>query len=222
MTTSGTIDSTLTVLEVGNAALELIGQLRPGKNMSDAQGLLAVRHLNMMLKSWQANGVHLWREQDYTLTWPAATPDGTLNPEVIDVEDVRHFRSSTYELQLIRYERDEYNTLPNKTQAGDPVCYSVVKERAAYRLRLWPVPAAETTLKITCARKIEDVTATAETLDVPQEWLEAVTYNLADRLAQVTGMTATPEAQDVKAKARDLYILLRDHQRSGSVFMQPA
>lgn len=222
MATSGEISSTMTVLEVGNHAHQLIGVLRPGKSMSDAQGQRAVATLNMMLKSWQANSIHLWRSQDYDLEWPAATPDGTLDPQIIDIEDVRVMRSPTSEIQLIRYERDEYNTLPYKAQPGAPTIYSVVKERNAYRLRLWPVPSVATDLVLTCARKIEDVTSTAEELDVPQEWLECVTYNLADRLAQVTGMTATPEAQDVKAKARDLYILLRDFQRSGSVFLQPA
>lgn len=222
MATSGAINSTMTVLEVGNQAHRILGQLRSDKSMTAPQGQNTVTAINMMLKSWQANANHPWRVQDYDLEWPAATPDGTLDPTIVDIEDVRCFRSATSEIQLIRYERDEFNTLPNKSQVGAPTIYSVVKERNAYRLRLWPVPSTATDLVLTCARRIEDITSTAEEIDVPQEWMECIVYNVADRLAQIYGMTATPEAQDAKVKAAQLYVLMRDHQRSGSMFLQPA
>lgn len=221
MTTSGAITSTMTVGELISAALELIGVTRPGATLKSAQEAVGIKHLNWMLKKSQTQHL-IWLEQEHNLpSWPADTKDATLDPRIFDVIGVRLVDGDN-QIELQRYERDEYEAIPNKDAEGDPTIYSVVKERSNYRLRIWPVPTAITPLKVLSRRVIEDVTAASQHVDAPQEWLECIYHMLADRLIPVFGVASTPEAQLVSARAGAMYADLVAHDRYGSVYLQPA
>jgi hypothetical protein len=214
VSTSGTTTGLATAGDIVRRALELIQVFDPGEEVTPADMATGLKHLNWMLKAMQGDGCNLFRDERITITWPGGTVEGSLSPSVIDVIDVRFQQSSTFERQLSRWERGEYNQIPNKAQAGDPLAYTVIKRTGAIRMSVWPVPADDVTLNCDVARVIEDVTAHTQNVDVPQEWTEAVIYNLADRLAPVFGVQSP-----VTDRALALYVMMRDADRPGSYFL---
>ena len=220
MATSGVITFNLTARDVVKQAMSLIGVLGAGvePNADDAE--TARIHLNMMLKSMQADGCNLWRETEDSVTFAADDGAVDLDPRVIDVMEARIVLSSTYERSLAQWGWGEYVTYPNKTASGDPVVFTIRKQRGVTEMRVWPVPSVERVIRYTCARVIEDVADLANDIDVPQEWLETVVYNLAARLCEPFEVSANNPnvVARVQQRADALYAMLRNADRPGSVF----
>ena len=86
----------------------------------------------------------------------------------------------------------EYDNLPNKSSTGTPVNYFYNPTLNNGTFTLWPTPgttaAAEYTIEIVYNEPIADVDNSTEDFDFPQEWLEAVSYGLAYRLAPAHGL----------------------------------
>lgn len=222
MATSGVTTGLLTAGQIIDTAFTLLAETAAGDALSGDEYDYGLRALSYMLKSW-CSFDNLWREEDADIAWPAATREGSLSPIIIDVMDVR-YDDGTTERQLTRYDRARYNLLPEKDQADTaPIAWNFVKETTNPLLRLWPVPTDAVTLKATVLRTTEDVTDIAQTVDMPQEWTEAVYYNLADRLAPALGKWSINPATvaDIKARAAQLYRQLRDPDRDGSIFLTP-
>lgn len=227
MTTSGTISTVSTVRDLIGGALRIIGV---EDNHEDAESYAdAMQHMQWMLKSMQADGVNMWRIEDIAVTWPAGQPYQTFGTDILtptsimNVQDARVVISSTFERSLGRYEYGDYEVLPNKSASGSPVVYWFDKRVSGPRLYLWMVPSETTTINLTIARVIEDVTDLSQTLDLPQEWQETVVYNLADRLLDPFSVSESQPhvAQRVTARAAQLYQKLLDSDRPSSVFMKP-
>ena len=223
MSTSGSISETFTARDVITQALTLITVLGGGETPSADDAAQGLTQLQWMLKSWQSDGCNLWREEEETIVFPAATETLTLDPRVLDVQEARVEIDPTFQRILARWERGEYITLPNKTAPGSPTIFYFRRKRDTVTMTLWPVPPVETNIFCTTARVIEDVTDLDQNIDVPQEWCETVTYNLAARLLDTFGITETRPvvASKIVAMARELYDKLSGFDRPSSVFLQP-
>ena len=223
MSTSGSISETFTARDVITQALTLITVLGGGETPSADDAAQGLTQLQWMLKSWQSDGCNLWREEEETIVFPAATETVTLDPRVLDVQEARVEIDPTFQRILARWERGEYITLPNKTAPGSPTIFYFRRKRDTVTMTLWPVPPVETNILCTTARVIEDVTNLDQNIDVPQEWCETVTYNLAARLLDTFGITETRPvvASKIVAMARELYDKLSGFDRPSSVFLQP-
>jgi len=223
MATSGSIAETFTARDVITQAMTLITVLGGGETPSADDAAQGLTQLQWMLKSWQSDGCNLWREEEETIVFPAATETLTLDPRVLDVQEARVEIDPTFQRILARWERGEYITLPNKTAPGSPTIFYFRRKRDTVTMTLWPVPPVETNILCTTARVIEDVTDLDQNIDVPQEWCETVTYNLAARLLDTFGITETRPvvASKIVAMARELYDKLSGFDRPSSVFLQP-
>jgi hypothetical protein len=218
MATSGVITGTMTARQVITAAMQDIGALGRSQTVNASDLALCIRHLNWMLKEWQADGINLWREKEWTAVWPADVAEGDLNPSIQDVMEVR-YDDGTTERQLARWEMGDYQQLPVKTSSGTPTIYAVTRGLSAMRMRLWHVPTTNINLIITGARVVEDVTDAAQTLDIPQEWLSTVVANLGARL--IMPFKLEDQNGPLLREAARLYALLRSYDRPASYFMYP-
>jgi len=187
MATSGTISSTMTASEVVTAALQELSVLSAGEVADGDDLLLGLRSLNFMLKSWAARGLTSWRNQDGSVVANAA--ETALDPYCVDVIDARVVQSVNYERPLQRWELAQYRQIPNKAAVGTPTAFTVTKTADSVSLLLWPIPTTPTTIFYSFTRVIDDVVDGDQTIDVPQQWLEAVYVSLAARLAQTYGVT---------------------------------
>lgn len=222
MTTSGEIGFSLTAQQIVEQATLVNGYRDPDEALEAAAAETCRLHLNLMLKSWQADGCNLWREQEDTVTFGAGVARVDLDPRVIDVMEARISLAPTNERAMNRWEWGDYSQLPNKAAAGDPTIYCLRRQRDVAELIVWPVPTISRDILYTAARVIEDVSELTQTLDVPQEWLECVIYGLAARLCEPLGVTtANPNiVARIQQRADALYERMRDMDRPSSVTMQ--
>lgn len=222
MPTSGVTTLTMTAADMIQNAADELGVTALGAALTSTEKTKALTRLNSMLKSWQMQGVNLWREDEVSVTVTADTTPTTLAAGVRQVFSAR-FIGTDYERVLGQWEREDYLSLPNKDTEGDPTIFYVERERDALKLYVWPVPTANSTIKIDCERIVETITVDTETVDVPQHAYEAVWVNLAARLIPMFGSARTsPEtAQFVIGRAQQLFQMLMDDDRPQSVFIGP-
>lgn len=182
MATSGTTTFSLTVGDIIDRALtDELGVFADNENVDAAASNAALGKLAAMLKSWQTKGV-VWKQETISDAGTADTATIALDSFVRGVNGCRYVESATNERAMSRWERDDYNILPNKAASGTPTIYYVQRAEDGLVLHVWPVPTAAFTLKLDIDRKMDTVTATSETLDVPEELAETVITNLAVRM----------------------------------------
>ena len=95
------------------------------------------------------------------------------------------FVSSFTDVPLYRFNRDDYSYLPNKNIIGIPLQF-LFERHVGPIMTLWPVPntvAADNIIQLYRNRHVGDIGQLTETIDVPQRWLEAITWQLAANLA---------------------------------------
>jgi hypothetical protein len=215
MPTSGVTAWSMTARDIITAALDENAILPLGEEMEAAEATKCMIRLNALLKSWRIGG-HL--EATGTVTVLADTASGELDGDIQAVLTARLVESATNERPLARFERDEYFMLPNKTASGTPSIFYADQQRDAPVLYVWPVPTANATLKITYLRKPDTVTGLSETVDIPEEYQEALYSNLAVRCCGIFGIE--PKAELV-ARAQRLEREMFDNSRPASYFMGP-
>ena len=223
MPTSGVISGLMTAQDMIVAAMEDLGVLNAGEMPEAEEATTARVRLNWLLKSLQTRGCNLWRDTDGSVVFGAGVATVTLAPRVIDVIDARVLLTGGTERWLTRWESAEHRRIPNKAAQGSPCAFVLDRVRDAATLTLWPVPQASTTVNYAYARVIEDVVGLTETVDVPQEWTEAVWRLLARALIPTFGIEdlSPATAARVTAEAEIMERRVLDHDRPASVFVGP-
>jgi hypothetical protein len=221
MTTSGVIASTMTVSDIVTMAMRELGLLSAGETPTGQELQDGITQLNWLMKSWQVNGVTSWRDTESSLVFPTGTATMQLDPYCLDVLEARLVQSPGYERPLQRWVLGQYRQIPNKAIPGWPTAFTISKTRDTISMTVWPVPNQDLTVNYSYSRVIQDVTDGAETLDVPQEWLEAVYLGLAARMLNSYGAARLDPtaAQIVIQRAAALEQKLLDADRPASVFM---
>lgn len=139
---------------------------------------------------------------------------------VIDVR--RWLEDSDTSVPIITVDHKTYFELPNKEITGEANQVYYHPEIPDGRLYVWPVPdSVGRTLRLTCLLPLEDFDDADNDPDFPREWLNALTWNLADELAIEYG---APERVIAHVNARAGYwyqkVLMWD-QEPESVYFAP-
>lgn len=191
MATSGSVDFGLDAREIITEAFQTAKILAAGETPNADEMADGERKLNLLLKTWSARE-HLWIRTEGTQALTATT-QGYPITGARRMLSVRR-RTALIDTPLNELAREEYCDLPTKASVGMPVSWYFDPQRATRTLYLWPTAsaaiAANTTLNFTYLRVIEDIDALENDPDVPQEWLEALVYSLAARLAFAYGSDA--------------------------------
>lgn len=118
--------------------------------------------------------------------------------------------------------REEYNRFGMKQSIGSPIqLYYDPQENTGY-LYMYPVfPTCDQIMYIQFQSPIEDIGSTSEDFDLPQEWAQALTWQLAYLLAPKYEV-AEIKFKMIKTMADDFFRLLDSwDQEAASVFIQP-
>lgn len=311
MATSGSVDFTMSARQVINSAFNKIGVSVAEQALTAQEFQDGIDALNLMLKSWQAQGLHLWSKEEGVIFLDAGKTDYLLGPggdeattlddfvgtatiadetataTVIDVSDttgmadsdnvgieldsgVRHWttivtvdsstqititdglpsdsksgssvftftnliqrplrvlstRRQTFnqsnEISVHMWSRNEYFNQVNKLSRGTVVNAYYSPQLTNGRFYVWQTASSVNQLvRITFERPIEDIDIGDDNLDFPVEWLEAIIYNLAARLADDYDAPAL-KVQTVNAKAiQFLDELLGFDEEMESLNLQP-
>lgn len=94
---------------------------------------------------------------------------------------------SNIDVPLMEMDRIEYQEMPNKTTTGAVNSFYYDRRGGTNTtglLYLWPAPAStDEVIKITVARPVQDFTVAGDDADLPQEWIRALEWGLADEIA---------------------------------------
>lgn len=218
------IKSSLRLLGVGHRGEPIIADEINDANMA----------LNIMLKAWQADGLHLWKREEMTLPLLAGVAEYTLGPTgnvvmqrpLRIVECVRRdVTANNIDVPLNKLSLQEYYKLSNKFFTGIPVSYVYDPQLDNGKFTIWQVPDATIVARydivIVYLFPMEDMINTQDDFDCPTEWLEAIKYGLAVRLADEYGIDA-PQQYLLMKKFQDIYEkALQWDNEDVSIYLQP-
>lgn len=195
-------------------ALRKIGVIAADTNATADEIATALTALDRMLKAWQNRGFNLWQQDAMSLPATTAATYALTSPRPLEVQSVR-YKNGAIEIPMYRMNREEYDTLPDKTTKGVPTTFYYNRGRDAGTLYVWPVPATVTTqtIELTYVGPTADVTPAAA-VDLPPEWFDAAVYSLAARLADEYQV----DAGMVTARAERELDLAMSYDREGSVY----
>lgn len=147
----------------------------------------------------------------------------TILSRPMDIVSARLLYDNGIERELRKLGRKEYFQLPNKTIEGKPVAFYFSPQLDRGKLYLWPTPdSVADRLRITYIRTIEDFDASTDDPDFPQEWLEAIAYNLAVRAAPMYGIDLLVDNPSVLSIANSSFGLLQAwDSESSSIHVVP-
>lgn len=98
---------------------------------------------------------------------------------------------SDYEIPIVFQSRKDYMDLPNKNQAGTVIQAYYSRQEPTGIWYLWNTPSSSVEyINFTAERQIQIMVDTTDTFDLPAEWYDAITYNLAKRLILKVGCSA--------------------------------
>ena len=182
MATSGTVAFRPNVEEVITEAFERCGidaQTRTGDHARSAR-----RSLNLLFSEFSNRGINYWTVTQNTLTLVSGTSNYTLPAGTIDLLDVVVRDTSTNIDQIInRITIEEYNQIPDKTNAGKPSQYMVDRQYTPV-IYLWSVPNVSTlSLNYWAMNQQEDITASNQDTDIPYRWTDTICAGLSSKLA---------------------------------------
>lgn len=230
MAVSSSSDFNLTAVDLVTEARRKIGIHETEEPLSAAETTAGLTMLNALLKAWQVGGVSFSHYTQGSFALVASDVDyvfgagGTFTTVPFDIIDVRLTRSSIDRV-MTELSREEYYAIPNKTVTGVPTSWFYDRQRNGGTMYVWPAPdSTGGTIKFTYVRKIWDMDANADDLDLPQEWYEAVIYGLADRMAENYGLINTPLGQRVSEKALASLQEIKDFDTAegmGSIRIRP-
>ena len=214
MALSGVRDGAETVSDIITDALIEIHVSEAGETMNPEDAALGIRYFRRMLRSWAADGVRLWLNEQQTVTLSQDQATYTLGPRTLDVFDAfRRVNNDDTPIQLLT--REEYNSLPNKTVGGLPYALWPDRQVTQTQVTVYPVPTTSAgTLSLGTKRQIQDVTALSETVEIPPEWSECAMYNLALRLCPAYGVQPNPITASM---AGQLYAQMQGQDRGRSL-----
>lgn len=145
MATSGSRNYVITRDNIIEFALRTIGVLGLGDSATTAMKSEAADALNIMVLSWQNDGVFLWTQADDVQIYTAATANYTLDSDILEVKNV-FWRHDGIDMPLKALTREEYKNIADKDTAGTPTSYLIDYQLAAPVLYTWPVYAYTTSL----------------------------------------------------------------------------
>lgn len=230
MATSGTTTWQLNRDEVIGAALRKLAVLSGGSSPETYQVTQANQALNAMIKAFHADGMPVWAMKSYTFNTVTGTSaynignGQTLNtPMPLKIVQAVRGDGTTYSnVPLNIYTDYNFRLLPLVNSSGTPVNLYYQPLSNYGTINIWPKPSDSTTqITIRYQRPFEDMTSATDDFDFPPYWLEAIIYNLADRLAPEYGIPLQDRAA-LKTEAKMFKEeALGFGSEEGSLFLQP-
>lgn len=200
MSTSGSTVFNLTRDQIITSALRMIGAIAQGESPTATQISEAAEALNIMIKAWEADGMPLWglEESDITLVAGVNLYQIGIGKSVNIPKPLKVIQAwnrdtiSSVDIPMRIITKQEYNILGNKTTSGNPIQIFYQPMLDYGELHIFPTPstqeATQNKIYLVYQRPFEDFLISGNNPDFPQEWLEAIKYGLAARLAPEYGM----------------------------------
>lgn len=225
MAVAANSDFNLTASQIVETAFNTLGIGQEGEALTARMSQDGMRALNLLIKTYGAQD-HLWTETEGTVAMVASQAAYVITPKPMRVLSVRR-RLNGIDTPMQEFSRQEYFDQPNKTQSPSvPTSFYYDPQQATGTLYLWPAPSSATvsqyTINMTFLRRMANMDNNTNDLDMPQEWLEAIVWNLAVRLMAQYPVNDPNQASLIIGMAKQLYGDLKSWDiEPASLFMQP-
>lgn len=121
----------------------------------------------------------------------------------LHIPAMRYRTASGYERPIEVMGRTQYMQIPNKDNPGPANQWYYAPKVSSAWLYLWPVADdVGSCVTFSYVRKIQDFDSSGDNPDLPQEWLESITYNLAVRVASAYGIATEKLNPDIAEIAK--------------------
>ena len=221
MATSGTRTFTLAVDEIIEDAYARIG----GEPQTGKEASVGRRALNLLLQEWSNRNIQLWTVTESTQTLTANTTSYTLNTHTVDITEAviqkTNSDSTVTDFELERISRDDYLRIPNKSDTGRPSQYFLDKQLTP-KVFLYPTPDNADVFKFNERRRIEDITLSTETVDMPDRFLPCAISGLSYYLALRRPQIDINRRQELKVLyEEELKRAMEDNREKVDLIIQP-
>lgn len=218
MVVSGTTTFDLDALDIIEEAYERAGlESRTGYDV-----VSAARSLNLMFQEWANKGFNLWTVEERQLVLVQGQLTYTLGTDIISVLDHVIRRDSgqqQVDYQITRISVSTYARRTVKNVQSRPTEIYIDRQRDAPVITVWPVPdSGDYTLIYWILRRIDDVGANTNNMDVPFRFLPAVTAGLAYRIALKKPQVSRDRVIMLKQLADEAYNEAADEDREKATF----
>lgn len=197
--TSGTTSFFLDVDELIEQAFEPLG----GEHISAEEAEKARRTLNLILIELQNKGIPINKLDFVSQTLTEDQTEYNLTSTIVDVLELNLLRDGT-ETPLTRYSLREFHQIPIKTTKTRPSVWTIERNNDDVQLKLWPTPDNSTdTVELMVFKKLEDITASFQKVDLSYRYLPLLTRWLSYELS-LHRQGITPDVrQELKINYRE-------------------
>lgn len=233
MATSGITTNQLTRNQFIEAALRTLGVLAIDQTPSATEYTNANIKLNALVGEFRTKGLNVWQRTTYTMSLVNGTSSYTIGSgQTLNTAYPLHI------LQAVRIDSAQgtrismevvadynYNLLPANS-SGVPIQVNYQPRVNQGTVKLWPTPdayaASNVSVQLTYLRPIEYFNSSSDTADFPEEWVSAIIYGLAVRMAPEYGLPL--QDRQLLMKEADNYLKLAEDNafEDASLFFQPS
>lgn len=225
MTTSGVTTFSLTTTQIIERAFNRLGVAQEGEALTPKMYQDGLAELNLLINEWNANE-HLWIQEEGTVALVADDPSYVVSPRALRVWNCR-YRLNGIDVPMTKFSRQEYLDQPNKAVSPSiPVNFYFDPKVDEGTLYLWPAPSAQTvaagyTVHYDYFRFMAIHVNTNDTVDMPQQWQQALIWNLANNLETQYPVNDPRLADKVERRATQTYAAIEGwDNEDASLFMQ--
>lgn len=232
MSTSGITTNQLTRNQFIEAALRTLGVLALDQTPSATEYTNASVKLNALIGEFRAKGLQVWQRTAYTMNLTNGT--STYN---IGVGQTINTPYPLHLLQAVRLDSTQgtritmdviadynFNLLPANS-SGVPIQVTYQPKLNLGVIKVWPTPdsyaATNVSILLTYLRPIEYFNSSTDTADFPEEWVSAIIYGLAVRMAPEYGVPLQDRSLLIKEAEQYLKTAEENSFEDASLFIQP-
>jgi hypothetical protein len=137
---------------------------------------------------------------------------------------IRHDIANNIDIPINFMSYREYFDQPNKETPGTITMWSPDRQIDSYNIHVWPNPSdVSYYVKLIISRKIQDIDTDADNFDLPQEWQQAIVFNLALRLAPIFGKAQGENFAEIKNQAAQYLLEAQNFDNElGSIYIKPS
>lgn len=186
-----------TALDLIKSSLRLIRVIDAAETPSAADADTALFTLNALLGQWSAQPNTIYQSAEISLVLTPGDGEytvgttGDITTAITKIEEAYIRDLSGTDIPLIIYSESEYQSIPNKDDAGTPIAINYERQD---KVRLWPVPNQAETLRIIALSPFSSVTLNTDIV-YPVEYTDALRFALSRRLAPEYGFAWSGELE---------------------------
>lgn len=198
--TSGTTSFSMDVDDLIIKASEPLG----GEFISSNDASSARLTLNLILIELQNKNIPLSKIDTVSVPLLDSTAEYELDASILDVLKLTLKDTNDVEIPLTRYSQKQYHDITKKLQEGRPSCYTSERLKDNVVLKFWQVPPNddEYTAELLVFKKIEDITASYQKVDLPTRYFPLLVRWLSYELS----LNKSGVPQDIRAELKQNYL----------------